>query len=155
MNIAFLKRAIEIAEEKSRSGLSGPFGAVVARGDEVLGEGWNQVVETTDPSAHAEIMAIRKACAVKGDFSLNDCIIYSTCEPCPMCLAAIYWARIPKIVYASTREDAQQAGFDDAIIYKEIEKSWENRSLKCVRAEIEAGKKLFEKWQENPNKVTY
>ncbi|MCK5231897.1 MAG: nucleoside deaminase [Desulfobulbaceae bacterium] len=155
MNIAFLRRAIKIAEEKSKSGINGPFGAVVARGDEILGEGWNQVVENNDPTAHAEIVAIRNACSCKADFRLQECTIYCNCEPCPMCLSAIYWARIPEIVYACTRDDATDAGFDDALIYDEIGSAWNDRSIKRIQAERETGKKVFQKWLANQDRINY
>lgn len=155
MNIAFLHRAIKIAEEKSKSGINGPFGAVVARDDEILGEGWNQVVENNDPTAHAEIVAIRNACSCKADFRLQECIIYCNCEPCPMCLSAIYWARIPEIVYACTQEDATDAGFDDALIYDELGSAWNERSIKRIQAERETGKKVFQKWLVNQNRINY
>ena len=155
MNIAFLRRAIKIAEEKSKSGINGPFGAVVARGDEILGEGWNQVVENNDPTAHAEIVAIRNACSCKADFRLQECTIYCNCEPCPMCLSAIYWARIPEIVYACTRDDATDAGFDDALIYDELGSAWNDRSIKRIQAERETGKKVFQKWLANQDRINY
>jgi guanine deaminase len=148
-------RAIEIAEEASRDGRCGPFGAVVARGDEILGEGHNRVVEGRDPTAHAEIMAIRETCEREGSHVLEGCVIYCSCEPCPMCLSAIYWARIRHVVFAAGREDAEQAGFDDAVIHAEIGLDSPERSVTSVQEMREPGRIVLRRWAENPDRLEY
>ena len=155
MDTSFLKRVIELAEEKSADGRHGPFGALIVKEDQIIAEGWNQVVAAHDPSAHAEIMAIRAACAKLDSHELRGCTIYSSCEPCPMCLAAIYWARLDRVVFAATREDAAAAGFDDERLYHELSRSWEDRKIifeQTLRAE---GRRVFEKWLANPRRITY
>jgi guanine deaminase len=116
----FMRDAIRLSDEGVRSGRGGPFGCVVVRAGRVVGRGSNQVTSTCDPTAHAEVVAIRDACRSLGTFQLADCTLYASCEPCPMCLSAIYWARIPTVYYAATRRDAAAAGFDDELIYREI-----------------------------------
>ena len=155
MNVQFLNRAIEIASRESKDGQNGPFGAVVAFNDTLISEGWNQVVETNDPTAHAEIVAIRKACRKLGRFELNDCTLYTSCEPCPMCLSAIYWARIPIVCYASTKEDAEKAGFDDDFIYKELVIPMDKRQVRFVQELRTQGNRVFDAWTHNPNKRMY
>jgi len=125
----FLREAIRLSVEKMDEEQSGPFGAVVVRDGEIIGRGWNQVTSTNDPTAHAEIVAIRDACRRIGDFSLAGCTIYTSCHPCPMCLAAIYWARIDRICYAAGSADAAAAGFDDAWIFEELARSPEARTI--------------------------
>ncbi|MBM3540264.1 MAG: nucleoside deaminase, partial [Alphaproteobacteria bacterium] len=120
-----MRRAIALSRERSATGEGGPFGAVVVRDGTIISEGWNQVVGGNDPTAHAEIVAIRRACAHRGSFSLDGCEIYTSCEPCPMCLAAILWARIGRIYYANTRVDAAAIGFDDDYFYREVAKPME------------------------------
>ncbi len=120
MTNPFMTEAIRIAVESASSGLGGPFGAVVVRAGEVVASGANRVVSTSDPTAHAEVVAIRRACRHLGTFQLTGCELYSSCEPCPMCLGAAYWARLDRIWFAATREDAAQSGFDDSLIYTEI-----------------------------------
>lgn len=155
MNQLYLKRALELAESKSADGKNGPFGAVIVVDNKVIGEGWNKVVENNDPTAHAEIIAIRNACKTINSFSLKNGVIYSSCEPCPMCLAAIYWARLDKIVFAATKEDAKQAGFDDSFIYDEIGKMWTKRKIKMIHLLASEGKAVFDKWNINPDKIPY
>src|SRR6266404_1774250 len=121
-NRAFMRRAVELSRERMRQNAGGPFGAVIVKAGEILAEGWNKVTSTNDPTAHAEVSAIRAACARLGTFSLAGCDIYTSCEPCPMCLAAIYWARLDRIYFANSREDAAAIGFDDALIYHEVAK---------------------------------
>jgi tRNA(Arg) A34 adenosine deaminase TadA len=150
-----LHRAIALADTRSESGANGPFGAVVAKNATVVGEGWNRVVETSDPSAHAEIVAIREACARLKTHVLKGCTLYSSCEPCPMCLAAAYWARIDRIVYACTKEDAAKAGFDDSLIYREIKMGWGKRSITSARMSREQGVRVLKKWVRNPRKLPY
>jgi len=153
--LKFLRQAIRLAWDHSREGRGGPFGAVVVRGDEVVGTGWNQVVEGTDPTAHAEILAIRDAALNLETHVLDDCVIYCSCEPCPMCLSAVYWARIPRVVYASTGEDARVAGFDDALIARELKTDWADRTLQSHQALREEGKKVLEEWAKDPDRKQY
>lgn len=151
----FIRRAIELAREHSAGGICGPFGAVVVRAGEIVGEGWNRVVEGQDPTAHAEVVAIRDACRRLGTHLLEGCEIYASCEPCPMCLAAIYWARIGRIYYACTREDAAAAGFDDAEIYRQLALPPDKRSISATCIDSPHGHQLFEAWLRNPKRVAY
>ena len=150
-----LRKAIRLAAAHSASGHNGPFGAVVARGDQVVGEGWNRVVELHDPTAHAEVMAIRAACARLGTHDLSDCVLYSSCEPCPLCLAAVYWARIPRVVYAAGKQDAADAGFDDADVYSELARGWPERKVESVQLLHEQGRRVLQAWGANVNKISY
>ncbi len=152
---AHLRRAIELARAHMEAGEGGPFGAVVVCGDAVVGEGWNRVTSDHDPTAHAEIVAIRAACARLGRFSLDGCVIYASCEPCPMCLAAIYWARIDRLVYGAAREDAARAGFDDALIYDEIARPPEARHLPARRMLAEEARAVLRAWEDKPDKIPY
>jgi tRNA(Arg) A34 adenosine deaminase TadA len=151
----FLGRAIDLAEQHSSNGMNGPFGAVVVHQGTVVGEGWNQVVENNDPTAHAEIVALRQACRRLNTFSLHNCIIYSSTEPCPMCLAAIYWSRINTVYYASDNLDAKQAGFDDQRILQELTAPWEKRQVSGHRLLQSRGKEVLQKWINNPLKKEY
>lgn len=153
--IGWMRRAIEWATVGMRSGKGGPFGAVVVRGGEVVGEGCNEVLATQDPTAHAEIVAIRRASARLGRFHLDDCEIYASCEPCPMCLSAIYWARIPQVYFANTREDAAAIGFADAKLYRELAAPMEQRELQCVPMLREEALVAFSQWQARSDKVSY
>ena len=150
-----LRDAVALAREHARDGLHGPFGAVVVREDRVVGRGWNRVVADRDPTAHAEVAAIREACATLGTHVLDGCTIYCTCEPCPMCLAAIYWARIARVVYAATEEDARAAGFDDADIRREVAASWEGRRLDSVHHPLPEATELLRAWSSNPSARPY
>ena len=150
-----LRKAIRLAAAHSASGHNGPFGAVVTRGDDVVAEGWNQVVELHDPTAHAEVMAIRAACARLATHDLSDCVLYTSCEPCPLCLAAAYWAHIPKVVYAAGREDAAAAGFDDADVYGELAREWAHRKVQSVQLLQEQGRRVLQAWSDNVNKISY
>jgi tRNA(Arg) A34 adenosine deaminase TadA len=139
MNEAFMREAIALSIEKMEAGEGGPFGAVIVKDGKAIGRGWNRVTSANDPTAHAEIMAIREACKTLGTFDLSGCEIYSSCEPCPMCLAAIYWARLEKLRFAATRADAADAGFDDELIYSEVCRSrWSRIRQKSVRASLAA-----------------
>src|SRR6266850_2542492 len=120
MKEKFMRAAIQLSLSKMRANCGGPFGAVVVRKGKIVGKGWNQVTSSNDPTAHAEVVAIRDACRQLGNYQLTDCDVYTSCEPCPMCLGALYWARPRRVVYASTRDEAAEAGFDDAFIYLEI-----------------------------------
>lgn len=151
----FIAHAIHLAKKHSASGLNGPFGAVIVRDEKIIGEGWNRVVSSNDPTAHAEVMAIRDACFHLGTYQLNGCTIYTSCEPCPMCLSAIYWARINKIVYACTSEDAANAGFDDQFIYNQLKELPEHRTIKTRHFSTSEGCKVFETWKKNKNRVDY
>jgi guanine deaminase len=151
----FLVMAFEIALQGVESGAGGPFGAVVVRGDDVLASAHNQVVATNDPTAHAEIGAIRAACAVLNSFQLDDCELYASCEPCPMCLGAIYWARPAAVFFSATRDDAAAAGFDDAFVYEEIALPPQARTLPMRRIEHPEAAAPFAAWESKPDKVEY
>lgn len=155
MNEHFLTRAIDLAIEHSKSGINGPFGAVVVKDSKVIGEGWNRVVETHDPSAHAEVVAIRAACKNLGTHILNECTLYASCEPCPMCMSAIYWARIDKLVFAATKEMAAEAGFDDMWIMDELRKSYPSRKMQILNSSPKEGLRAFDSWRDNENKIMY
>lgn len=150
-----VRLSIRLAREHMHAGDGGPFGAVVARNGEVLGAGWNQVVSTLDPTAHAEIVAIRAASARLGKFSLEGCILYASCEPCPMCLMAAYWARVDRIVFAGTRDDAARAGFDDALLYREISLPAEQRKLPVQQMLASEAAAVFQEWDAKPDRVQY
>jgi guanine deaminase len=154
-NPEFMQQAIELAIENVTLGRGGPFGAVIVRNGEVVATGVNQVTATNDPTAHAEITAIRNACRALEDFSLPECVIYTSCEPCPMCLAAIYWARIEKIYYSATAAQAAGAGFDDAFLYEEMRKSFEERKVPGERLLSDRGDETFEAWRRFLARVEY
>lgn len=150
-----MKRAIELAQLSIDSRAGGPFGAVIVKDGQIVGEGSNHVTSTNDPTAHAEVVAIRNACANLGSFQLDGCVVYTSCEPCPMCLGAIYWARPAGIFYAGTREDAAVAGFDDELFYSELEKPNDARQLKMVGLMREDAVRVFRNWTEKPDKTEY
>ncbi len=150
----FLKRALELAQDSIERG-GGPFGAVVVKDGNVIAEGSNSVTLNQDPTAHAEVVAIRNACKSLNSFQLDGCILYSSCEPCPMCLGAIYWARPDKIFFASTRYDAAEIGFDDQLIYDEIERNSDEREIPFVKMELDEAKEVFENWKKKEDKVEY
>ncbi len=133
----------------------GPFGAVIVREGELVGRGWNQVTRNLDPTAHAEVTAIRDACQSLQRFDLRGCELYTSCEPCPMCLAAIYWARLDRVYYACSRDDAARAGFDDQFIYDQIGLDLSERSLPMVKVECDAADELFRSWIAKPDKIPY
>ncbi len=151
----FMKRAIELAEEGMNTNQGGPFGAVVVKDGKIIAEGNNAVTSTNDPTAHAEVVAIRKACEKLNTFQLDDCTIYTSCEPCPMCLGAIYWARPKKVFYACDKNDATKINFDDQFIYDEIDKPIGNRNIQFVQLLKEEGKLVFDKWEEKEDKIEY
>ncbi|MDT0641277.1 nucleoside deaminase [Zunongwangia sp. F363] len=151
----YLKHAIALAEKGMDEGAGGPFGAVIVKDDEIIAEAYNKVTSTNDPTAHAEVVAIRKACEKLQDFQLDDCILYTSCEPCPMCLGAIYWARPKEVYYALDRDDAAEIGFDDQFIYDEIEKDMGDRRIKFVKLAREEGLPVFQKWQKKNNRIEY
>ena len=151
----FMRRAIELAQNGIDSNNGGPFGAVVVKDGTIIGEGCNRVTSTNDPTAHAEVVAIREACKNLNSFQLDGCTIYTSCEPCPMCLGAIYWARPALMYYACSREDAARAGFDDDFIYEEIALPIERRRIKTVNFLRDEGLQVFENWTEKPDKIEY
>ena len=151
----YLAAAIELAQRGVDEDRGGPFGAIIVKDGQVIGQGNNGVTSTNDPTAHAEVTAIRDACKTIGSFQLDGATIYSSCEPCPMCLAAIYWARIDRIVYACTRDDAADIGFDDAHIYDEMPLSNEERSIRIETMMRDEGLEAFKKWTDKDDKVRY
>lgn len=154
-DIEFINRAIKLSEKGMDSNLGGPFGAIVVKNNKVIAAGVNQVTSSNDPTAHAEVVAIRKACEILGVFQLEDCVIYTSCEPCPMCLGAIYWARPKAVYYACTKEDAAKIGFDDNFIYEEIDKKIEDRNIKFINLNREEGNKIFKKWEDKEGRIDY
>ena len=154
-NPEFMREAIRLSVEKMQAGHGGPFGAVIVKDGEIIARGFNQVTSTNDPTCHAEVDAIRKACAALGTFQLDDCDLYTSCEPCPMCLGAIYWARPRRVFYGNTKQDAAAIGFDDQFIYEELEKPLDARQLpmrELLREEALAG---FRAWQTKAGRVDY
>jgi len=151
----FLREAIRLSHEKMEAGLGGPFGALVVRDGQIIARGWNQVTTTRDPTAHAEVTAIRAACQALGHFELRGCVIYTSCEPCPMCLGAIYWARPERVVYANTREDAAAIGFDDEFIYREVPLPPGGRTLPFLHLPSDEARAVFKAWEEKADKVRY
>jgi len=149
----FMLRAIKLSAERMRQNAGGPFGAVIVKDGRIIAEGWNEVTSTNDPTAHAEVGAIRAACAKLGAFSLAGCDIYTSCEPCPMCLAAIYWARPERVYFAATKQDAAAAGFDDAMIYEEFAKPYDQRRLPVKQVAREEALKAFAAWKKAANKI--
>jgi guanine deaminase len=147
MRERFLERAIEIGRLGMERGTGGPFGAVVARGDQWIAEGSNEVTSALDPTAHAEIVAIREACRKLGRYSLAGCQLYASCEPCPMCLGATYWSRVDALYFAASREDAQEIGFDDAFIYQELDRAVESRSLHTEQALRQRACAMMQPWR--------
>ncbi len=150
-----MREAIRLSLEKMRRGEGGPFGAVVVRQGKIVGRGWNRVTSTNDPTAHAEVTAIREACRRLKTFRLDDCEIYASCEPCPMCLAAIYWARLRKIFYASSRRNAAAAGFDDDLIRSEMGRPVSRRKIPMRQLLHREGLNVLKEWQAKPDKVQY
>jgi len=151
----FMGRAIELARHGVDVNAGGPFGCVVVKDGEIIGEGNNRVTSTNDPTAHAEIIAVREACTRLGNFQLSGCTIYTSCEPCPMCLGAIYWARPDRVFYACTRDDAAKIGFDDDFIYEELEKANSDREMVAVELMRTEALEVFRSWAEKPDKVEY
>jgi len=150
-----MRRAIALSRQGMEGAAGGPFGAVVALDGAVIAEGWNQVTSTNDPTAHAEIVAIRRACAALGRFDLRGAVLYTSCEPCPMCLAATYWARLDAVVFGNAREDAAAIGFDDQVLYDEVAKPIEARSLPMRRLLRAEALTVFAEWASKPDKQPY
>ena len=154
MKNEFMKRAIELSIKSVNTG-GGPFGCVIIKDDKIIAEGSNKVTSHNDPTAHGEIVSIREACKSINKFSLKGYELYTTCEPCPMCLSAIYWARIKKIYYANTREDARKIDFDDSLIYTELQKSIDKRKIPMIQIMGNEALKAFELWDKKTDKVKY
>ena len=155
MKVKFMREAIRLSLQKMRGNHGGPFGAVVVRRGKIVGRGWNRVTSTNDPTAHAEVIAIREACRRLKTFRLADCELFASCEPCPMCLAAGYWARLRKIYYAGTRSDAAKIGFDDKMLYREVTQPISRRKIfmkQMLRPEALA---VFAEWRTKPDKIQY
>ncbi len=150
-----MREAIRISVEQMRAGEGGPFGAVVVKDGRIIARGWNRVSSSHDPTAHAEVTAIREACRALGDFRLAGCELYSSCEPCPMCLGAIYWARLERLYFAAGRRDAADAGFDDEFIYGEIPLAPAERRLPTAQVLREAAVEAFAEWKAKADKVPY
>ena len=151
----FMQRAVALSRRGMEDGRGGPFGAVVVSEGRIVGEGENRVTSTNDPTAHAEMVAIRAACAALSRFDLHGCDIYTSCEPCPMCLSAIYWARLDHVYYANGRADAARIGFDDALIYEEVAKPPAARRVPMVRLVVKEAKEVFEGWAKKPDRIPY
>ena len=154
MKNQFMKSAIELSLESVNNG-GGPFGCVIVKDEKIVAEGSNKVTSSKDPTAHGEIVAIREACKKINNFSLSGFELYSSCEPCPMCLSAIYWARIDKVYFANTRQDAQKIDFDDSLIYSEFQKNIEKRKIPMVQMMRSEALKAFELWDKKTDKVKY
>jgi len=154
-NPEYLRRAVKLAIENVVAGKGGPFAALIVRDGVVIAEAANSVTTTNDPTAHGEVNAIRKACAALGTFSLEGCEIYSSCEPCPMCLAAIYWARLKTIYFGASQQDAAKVGFDDAFLYKEVALPIAERSIPAHQLLQDEAWRAFATWQEQPTKIEY
>ena len=151
----FMEQAIKMAEKGMEANAGGPFGCVIVKDDKIIAAGHNEVTSTNDPTAHAEVVTIRKACQKLNTFQLEDCIVYTSCEPCPMCLGAIYWARPKQVFFAGTQQDAAEVGFDDQFIYDELEQTMDNRTIPFVglmRADAIA---VFQKWAQKTDKTDY
>ncbi len=155
MDRTFMARAIQLSLDNVRSGAGGPFGCIVVKEGNVVAEGVNQVTSTNDPTAHAEVLAIRHACQTLRCFELRGCDLYSSCEPCPMCLGAIYWARIEKVYFGNLAEDAAKIGFDDSAIYAEINQPHAQREIPMIQMMREEALAAFRAWEDDPGKILY
>lgn len=153
--LRFMQAAVDLAREGMNKGMGGPFGCIIVKGDTIVGKGCNSVTSSNDPTAHAEVMAIRDACKNLQSFQLTGCEVYTSCEPCPMCMGAIYWARPGKVYFGATRHDAAAAGFDDSLIYKELTAPLHNRLIELVNLDRENAVVVFEEWNEKPDKTAY
>lgn len=154
-HFVFMRRAVELSEQGMLNDKGGPFGCVIVKDNQIIAEGFNAVTSTNDPTAHAEVVAIRNACKNLDSYQLEDCIIYTSCEPCPMCLGAIYWARPKKVYYANTRIEAAAIGFDDEFIYKEIPLPLHQRQIEFEHIQLDEALKVFELWDKKENKSEY
>jgi guanine deaminase len=151
----FLERAIELSRDGMRTKTGGPFGCVIVKDGKIIGEGCNQVATTNDPTAHAEVVAIRDACRYLNSFQLTGCDVYASCEPCPMCLGAIYWARPARVIYANTKQDAAAINFDDQFIYDEMEKANGEKAIVFIHYPSQKALKVFEEWKFMDDKIEY
>ena len=151
----FLDRAVELSRTGIHAAQGGPFGCVIVLNGAIVGEGCNMVTSTNDPTAHAEVVAIRNACKHLGTFQLDNCDVYTSCEPCPMCLGALYWARVRKVVYANTRYEAAAIEFDDEFIYREINADFASRKIPFIHVPHEEARKVFEQWKKMESKLKY
>jgi len=151
----FMQEAIRLSLEMMRAGKGGPFGALVVRDGEIIGRGWNCVTSTNDPTAHAEVVAIREACRRTGNFLLEGSELYASCEPCPMCLSAAYWARIGRVYYAASRGDAAEAGFLDKMLYDELAREASQRRVPCIGLGREQALPAFREWKEKRDRIPY
>ena len=154
-DIDYLRAAIALAREGMERGDGGPFGCVIVKDGIIIGRGSNRVTSTNDPTAHAEVVAIREACRQLGSFQLEGCVLYTSCEPCPMCLGAIYWSRPDRIVFAGTREDAAQAGFDDQLIYDELPLPYNDRRIRTEQGLRDEAQVVFAAWNAKADKLRY
>ena len=152
---AAIREAIQLSLKSVRENLGGPFGAVIVKDRAIVSRGWNQVTTSNDPTAHAEVVAIREACRALNTFHLEGCTIYASCEPCPMCLAAIFWARLDRIVFSATRQDAARAGFDDELFYTELSRPLDQRQVKSIQLCRDEALDVLREWREKPDKVAY
>ncbi len=155
MHERFLRQAVELACRNVSERSGGPYGAIIVKDGRIIAGSGNRVTQTLDPTAHAEIVAIREACRVVNDFQLSDCVLYSNCEPCPMCLGAVYWARLAAVYYASDRFDAAAAGFDDDFIYRELEIQPQQRAIPMRQLALESASAPFELWRAQQDKILY
>jgi guanine deaminase len=155
MSNPFMARAIQLSIEGAHSGRGGPFGAVIVKDGKIIAEGVNRVTSTNDPTAHAEVLAIRQACEKLGVFELKDCELYTSCEPCPMCLGAIYWARLSRIYFANSAEDAARIGFDDSYLYGELKQPHSLRRIPTIQMMREEALAGFRAWAAKPDKIPY
>lgn len=154
-DLQFMKAAIELSLQGSRDNKGGPFGAIVVKNGEIVGRGFNMVSSCNDPTAHAEVVAIRDACKNLGGFQLDGCVIYTSCEPCPMCLGAIYWARPEKVYFGNSRQDAANIGFDDSMIYEELVKTFHERKIPLVQMDRDLALQAFKEWEQKNDKTAY
>jgi guanine deaminase len=155
MDNSFMARAIQLSIDNVLSGCGGPFGAVIVKDGAIVAEGANQVTSTNDPTAHAEVLAIREACRKLGAFDLEGCEIYTSCEPCPMCLGAIYWARLSRVYFGNDDVDAAKIGFDDSLVYRELAQPHSQRRIPMIQMMRDEALAAFRAWQEKPNKIEY
>ncbi|ACU61466.1 nucleoside deaminase [Chitinophaga pinensis] len=151
----FMQMAVDLSREGMEKGDGGPFGAIVVRGEEIVGRGWNQVLSFNDPTAHAEVVAIRDACANLNTFQLHDCEIFTSCEPCPMCLGAIYWARPQRVYFANTKDDAAAIDFDDSFIYREIQVPHSDKKIPFIAFPSASAAAVFRDWQIKGDRTLY
>jgi len=151
----FLREAIRLSRHHMLAGEGGPFGALVVRGDQIIAQGWNRVTSTNDPTAHAEVVAIRDACAKLNTFRLDGCVLYASCEPCPMCLAATYWSRVDRLIFAASRSDAAAAGFDDEWLYQELPRLHTERKMPTAQAMQAEAQAVFQEWLAKADRIAY